>query len=44
MKSVLSGTKTIILVNPKKVKYDVGLSESVFSERALKNPPTKYFK
>lgn len=36
------GTKSEILVNPKKVKYDVGLTEDLFSERSLKNPPMQY--
>ncbi len=35
MVSPLEGTKTVILINPKKVKYDIGLSASLFSERAL---------
>lgn len=42
MTSTLKGTKTIMLVNPKKVQYNVGLDEDVFSERSLKNPPMKY--
>jgi outer membrane lipoprotein-sorting protein len=44
MSSPLDGTRTEMLVNPKKVKYDIGLSEDIFSERSLKNPPTKFFK
>ncbi len=44
MQSPLEGTKTIMLINPKRVKYDIGLSESNFSERSLKNPPMKFFK
>lgn len=40
----VGGTKTVILVNPKAVKYDVGLKESDFTERSLKNPPMKYLK
>jgi len=44
MVSPKEGTKTIILLNPKKVQYNIGLSESLFSERSLKNPPHKYFK
>lgn len=43
MTSPLEGTRTVILVNPKNLRYDVGLDESAFSERALKNPPTAYF-
>ena len=39
-----AGTKTVILVNPKSVKYDVGLKESDFTERSLKNPPMKFLK
>jgi outer membrane lipoprotein-sorting protein len=42
MVSPLEGTKTEILVNPKKTSYNVGLTEDVFSERSLKNPPMKY--
>jgi outer membrane lipoprotein-sorting protein len=44
MTSPLKGTKTIMVVNPKKVKYNVGLSKDLFSERSLKNPPMKYLK
>lgn len=44
MTSPLEGTKTIILVNPKKVRYNIGLANNVFSERSLKNPPMKYLK
>lgn len=44
MKSPLKGTFTEMKVNPKKVKYNIGLTEEIFSERSLKNPPMKYFK
>lgn len=44
MISPLDGTRTILLLNPKKMKYDVGLKASLFSERSLKNPPIKYLK
>lgn len=44
MSSVLKGTKTIMKVNPKKVQYNIGLKEGLFSERSLKNPPMKYLK
>ncbi len=44
MTSPLEGTKTVILINPKKVKYNIGLTTSLFSERALKNPPIKYMR
>ncbi|MCP5048166.1 MAG: outer membrane lipoprotein-sorting protein [bacterium] len=44
MTSPLKGTKTIIVVNPKKVEYNVGMGEKIFSERSLKNPPMKYLK
>ena len=44
MTSPLDGTKTEILVNPKKVRYNIGLTESVFTERSLKVPPKKYLK
>lgn len=39
MVSPAKGTRTEILVNPKSVKYNIGLTESSFTERALKNPP-----
>lgn len=42
MTSPLVGSHTEMLVNPKNVKYDVGLSADIFSERSLKNPPSKY--
>ena len=42
MRSPLDGTKTILLVNPKKVRYNIGLTPKVFSERSLRNPPKKY--
>lgn len=44
MSSPLKGTKTIMVVNPKKVEYNIGLTEEIFSERSLKNPPMKYLK
>ncbi len=44
MVSPLEGTRTVILLNPKKVQYDIGLPRSLFQERSLKNPPTKYLK
>ncbi len=44
MTSHLKGTKTEMLVNPSKVKYNVGLDKDLFTERALKNPPVQYFK
>lgn len=44
MVSPLEGTRTVILLNPKKVAYDLGLPESLFRERSLRNPPTKYLK
>lgn len=44
MVSPLTGTKTIMLVNPKKVKFDLGLDNDVFTERALKNPPMNLMK
>jgi outer membrane lipoprotein-sorting protein len=44
MTSPLKGTKTVMLVNPKKVKYNVGLNKGLFTERSLKNPPMKYLK
>ena len=44
MTSPMEGTKTEILVNPKKVRYNLGLPESLFSERSLRKPPMKYLK
>lgn len=44
MVSPQDGTRTVILLNPKKVKYNLGLDASLFSERSLKNPPMKYMK
>ncbi len=44
MKSPLSGSYTEMLLNPKKVSYDIGLSKSDFTERSLKKPPMKYLK
>ena len=44
MTSPLEGTETVILLNPKKVKYDVGLKDEIFTERSLRNPPNQYFK
>ncbi|MDT8447809.1 MAG: outer membrane lipoprotein-sorting protein [bacterium] len=44
MESPKRGTKTELLVNPKQVAYNLGLSESVFSERSLKNPPMQYIR
>jgi len=44
MTSPLEGTRTVLLANPKKVRYNIGLATSVFSERSLKNPPMKYLK
>jgi outer membrane lipoprotein-sorting protein len=44
MVSPLEGTRTEILVNPKKVQYDLGLTEGLFSERSLRNPPMRYLK
>lgn len=43
MESLLDGTKTEMLINPKKTTYDIGLDAEVFSERSLKNPPMKLF-
>jgi len=44
MESPLEGTHTMLLVNPKKVRYNIGLSTADFSERSLKNPPAKFFR
>jgi len=42
MTSPLAGTRTVILVNPKNIAYDIGLSEVVFAERSLRNPPLQF--
>lgn len=44
MTSPQDGTRTVILLNPKRVKYNLGLGKNLFSERSLKNPPFKYMK
>lgn len=44
MTSTLEGTKTEMVVNPKKVNYNVGLKKDLFSERSLKNPPAQHLK
>lgn len=44
MVSPLEGTRTELLVNPKNVRYDLGLKEALFSERSLRNPPMQYLK
>jgi outer membrane lipoprotein-sorting protein len=44
MRTVTTGTHTVILVNPKKVRYNVGFTKDLFTERSLKNPPMQYLK
>ena len=44
MISPLEKTRSIILLNPKKTVYNIGLPRTVFTERSLKNPPMKYLK
>ena len=44
MESPLEKTKTEMLINPKKTQYNVGLKETLFTERSLKNPPMEYLK
>jgi outer membrane lipoprotein-sorting protein len=44
MSSPLEGTRTEMLLNAKKTKYNVGLKKSIFSERSLKNPPMNFLK
>ena len=44
MKSPLEGTETVIMLNPKNVKYNIGLDDGIFTERSLRNPPNRYFK
>jgi len=42
MENVKKETKTIVEFND--IEYNVGLDESIFTERYLKNPPRKYIK
>ena len=42
MESPLDGTRTEILVNPKRIRYNIGVEQGDFSERSLKNPPVKF--
>lgn len=44
MQTVTTGTHTDILVNSKKVRYNVGFKKDMFEERSLKNPPMQYLK
>ncbi|MCT4640985.1 MAG: outer membrane lipoprotein-sorting protein [Bacteriovoracaceae bacterium] len=44
MESPLTGSYTEMLINPKKTQYNIGLRESDFSQRSLKNPSMKYLK
>jgi outer membrane lipoprotein-sorting protein len=44
MTSPLEGTHTELIVNPKNVAYNVGLTKDIFTERSLKNPPAQYLK
>ncbi len=44
MTSPLEGTRTEMVVNPKKVKYNLNLKKDLFGERSLKNPPVQYMK
>ncbi|MBF0350064.1 MAG: outer membrane lipoprotein-sorting protein [SAR324 cluster bacterium] len=37
-------TKTLISLNPQQTAYDIGMSEEIFSERSLKNPPMEFLK
>ncbi len=39
MTSPLEGTRTILFLDEKNTRYDVGISASVFTEGSLKNPP-----
>jgi hypothetical protein len=40
MKNVKSGHRTEVVF--KQVKYNVGLTEDVFTERSLRRPPTQW--
>jgi hypothetical protein len=40
IENVKKGGKTVIQFSD--IKYDVGLDESIFTERFLRNPPRKY--
>lgn len=44
MTSPLEGTRSIIYVNPKATNYNLGIDESVFSDRSLRYPPMQYIK
>lgn len=44
MFSLAEGTRTEMLLNPKKTKFNVGLKKATFSERSLKNPPMNFLK
>lgn len=44
MVSPALGTKTEMLVNPKNVEFNVGLTKDTFTERSLKNPPMELLK
>jgi len=44
MESPAAGTKTEILVNPRSVAYNLGMADSIFTERSMKKPPLKLLK
>lgn len=44
MVSPLENTRTVMVLNPKRVKYNIGLKKEHFSERTLKNPPMQFIK
>ncbi len=44
MESPLEGTRTVILLHPKKTNYNLGIPEDIFVDRSLRNPPMKYLK
>ncbi|MGK5090525.1 outer membrane lipoprotein-sorting protein [Deltaproteobacteria bacterium TL4] len=44
MTSPLEGTMTVILLDPKRTNYNVGMPEEAFLERSLRFPPMKYLR
>ena len=40
MKDVLDGGQTTLTYS--QIEYDIGLSEDIFTERYLRNPPRQY--
>ncbi len=44
MRSPLEGTRTVLLLDPKRTRYNVGVPQAAFTDRSLRNPPMKYLK